>query len=327
MPGGIRLTRGLQRQLDASALSAAWGSYIVKRWTIRTLGVLVPAAALLALPATASAANNNNGTVSAIVAGNLNTIDASEYGSIIGAGGSNALGPSTNVGQFNGILSGQNNTISSENFSVANFIGGGSSNSIKSATGAGTTVQNDVIAGGDTNTITGSWSSIPGGYDNTVGNDDSAVLGGLFNVVNGKKSLAGGQQSDAEADNSIALGTDATVPSGDTGSVVLADGEGAGAFYVPCSATTTNQLVLCFNTVRIVLARDNTGNPTTWCDISSTGVTGTGCPLAQSPTIIVDALRTQQREHQLEKRVTTQAKQLGTLQREVQTLLKRTSGK
>jgi hypothetical protein len=267
--------------------------YTVKGWTIRTLATILTASALLALPTTASASNTNSGTNSAIVAGDNNTVATGQQDDIIGAGDSNHINGS---GAYSTIVAGQSNQIGAGPGANANdFIGGGANNTIGIF-----------------------------GVDNSSGD---VVLGGDQNTSAGIDTIAGGDGSAVLADRSVGLGTEADVPEADSGSVVLADGE-PGTAYDPCMASTTNELTLCFTSVRIVLARDSNGNPTDFCIISAGSVTGTNCPLAQNPTVVVDALRTRQRELQLQKKVNTlekQVKKVNVLQREVQLLLKRTA--
>jgi hypothetical protein len=191
------------------------------------------------------------------------------------------------------------------------FIGAGFKNSVTGTYG--------FIGAGFTNTASGVESGILAGDLNDAAGEDSSVLGGLENAASGVSSLVGGTKSSAGSDNSIALGAEATVRSTDTGSVVLADGEAA-SFFDPCTSTTSNELTLCFTSVRIVFTRDSSGSPTEYCDISSGSVSGPKCPLAQAPTVVVSALRAQQREQQL-------ARKVSTLERQVKLLLQRTAKK
>jgi hypothetical protein len=205
-------------------------------------------------------------------------------------------------------------------------IAGGAFNTINAADAfIGTGVENTVtgdrgfIGAGEFNTASGTESGILAGDGSQATALDSSVVGGFENVAAGTSSIAGGANSSAGSDNSIALGGEAIVQSTDTGSVVLADGEGA-SDSDPCTSTAQNELTLCFTSVRIVFTRDSSGNPTEYCDISSGSVSGPKCPLAQSPTVVATALRAQQREQQL-------ARKVSTLERQVKLLLQRTAKK
>jgi hypothetical protein len=212
---------------------------------------------------------------------------------------------------------GANSVIVGGDFNTINaadaFVGAGIVNSVTGDRG--------FIGAGGFNTASGLEPGVLAGSSNQATGTDSSVLGGFENTAAGGTSLADGTRSSAGSDSSIALGGAAVVQSTDTGSVVLADGEGASGFD-PCTSTASNELTLCFTSVRIVLARDTSGNgtPTEYCDISSGSVSGPKCPLAQSPTVVVSALRAQKREQQL-------ARKVSTLERQVKLLLQRTAKK
>jgi hypothetical protein len=191
------------------------------------------------------------------------------------------------------------------------FIGAGVENEVSGVRG--------FVGAGEFNTASGTESGILAGASNQATGTDSSVLAGFENIASGVSSIGGGTNSSAGSNYSIALGAYATVRSADTGSVVLADGEAA-SLLDPCTSTTSNELTLCFTSVRIVFTRDSSGNPTEYCDISSGSVSGPKCPLAQSPTVVVSALRAQKREQQL-------ARKVSTLERQVKLLLQRTAKK
>jgi hypothetical protein len=220
-----------------------------------------------------------------------------------------ASAANSNSGANSAIVAGDFNTITSNGSDA--FIGAGILNDVEDGSA--------FIGAGKFNTATGLESGILAGDSNGASGDYSSVLGGFENSASGVSSLGGGTNSSAGSDHSIALGAYATVRSADTGSVVLADGEAA-TYFDPCTSTTSNELTLCFTSMRIVFTRDTSGNPTEYCDISSGSVSGPKCPLAQAPTVVASALRAQQREQQL-------ARKVSTLERQVKLLLQRTAKK
>ena len=181
--------------------------------------------------------HTNNGTYSFIGGGICNTVE-SKYDSILGGDCNsiiNTLTGYTNVGRssiiggccnvidgtrgWNFIAGGYNNTISGSvcGFNnYANVILGRSSlidacdrNSI---TGGGSniisgSISNSNIAGGVSNCITGTTSTVGGGAGNNVLSSQSIIAGGLNNMItNSYSTIGGGTQNTIESTRSGILG-------------------------------------------------------------------------------------------------------------------------
>lgn len=94
------------------------------------------------------------------------------------------------------ILSGWNNDV----YAAYSTIAGGASNTI---TGSGYSV----IAGGYDNSVTGEYASIVGGYGNTA-NGEWSTVGGYFNRADGQYSVALGLAAWADTDGCFVFGAD-----------------------------------------------------------------------------------------------------------------------
>lgn len=184
-------------------------------------------------------ANNQitSGNDNAIGAGANHLIFATSVRNFIAGGSGTTIATSSqDSGVFGGlsnlmygglraaIIAGSGNRIGTVPPSATNTLNsvivGGQFNVI--ANGA----DNNVIAGGNTNTITGDNSFIGGGAQNTVNSLNSAVIFGQENAADGLRSMAGGYLNAATAEAAIALGRRARV-----GSIHV------GAFLWQCSHT------------------------------------------------------------------------------------------
>ena len=139
--------------------------------------------------------NDVSGPYSFIGSG-YNNDNAGSY-AFIGGGHSHSL-----TGAYQTIAGGYNNSITSI-FSTSSFIGGGEANSITA--GAGQT--NCVIAGGQSNVVSRSHSTISGGQSNTAStNTHATVVGGSSNTSSGQYSVSGGYNNVASGAGAVALG-------------------------------------------------------------------------------------------------------------------------
>lgn len=150
-----------------------------------------------------------SGTNSVISGGNYNT--ASNTESSVGGGYQNvASGAQSRVG-------GGNQNTASADYSTA---GGGTNNTASGtrstvAGGASCTATSYASStlGGFGNTSTNNYASNLGGISNTASGQYSSVIGGQGNTASGSYSLAGGVNSVANANFSVALGYGASVNS------------------------------------------------------------------------------------------------------------------
>ena len=165
---------------------------------------------------------------SGIVAGADNTIkaygiNAGAFCNFIGSGQFNniaAHGNSCSL-NFNAIVGGYSNAISSSNDNHRNIIGGGHENLICNTNyggilgGANNTITNlySIIGGGHRNKAEGNWSVVVGGHNNTGSASRSFIGGGARNCINSSaisSSILGGFDNTTNYCNTHLIGSDLT---------------------------------------------------------------------------------------------------------------------
>ena len=132
-----------------------------------------------------------NSLLNVLVGGDGNVVGANSSDSFIGGGQLNRIGDGSN---WSGVASGYNNAVADN---VANtIIGGGYSNNAR----GGNSI---TIAGGNQNTVEGSFGTVGGGGSNFAG-PDGTVAGGGGNRASGTHStIGGGVGNSALTDQSV----------------------------------------------------------------------------------------------------------------------------
>jgi hypothetical protein len=164
--------------------------------------------------------NTASGTDAFIGAGDGNTV--ATLASFIGAGSGNAVQTTTNGGA---------------NGAVYAVIDGGYDNLITTTPTGG--AQASVIAGGQSNSVSGSTAAIGGGYKNVAGGAYAQIPGGYANVANGVGSFAAGSGANALHDGTFVWSDDsATTAFASSGPYqFLARASGGFALYSNAAAT------------------------------------------------------------------------------------------
>lgn len=107
----------------------------------------------------------------------------------------------TSIGAYNAIVGGYYNKILGS--SINGAIAGGDSNTLNASY--------TTISGGRSNVVSSQYSTISGGQSNTASTHSHAtVVGGSTNTASGQYSVAGGYNNVASGTGSVALGTSST---------------------------------------------------------------------------------------------------------------------
>ena len=159
--------------------------------------------------------NSIDADYSCIVGGDTNSISGTSEHCFIGGGNTNSIFNSSDS-----VIVGGNNNAIPDGCATNNFIGGGGSNALVS--GATYNGEN-VITGGDTNSIQGRYCTISGGDTNGIaladGAQSSTISGGQSNsIASDKAVICGGYNHTIAADSDYAA-----IVGGDTNSITTSN--------------------------------------------------------------------------------------------------------